>query len=572
MSSNRTLGFLVIVALSLASVGLGQINTRSNKTLNARRRQRAEDDLTLDGSAKQEIAPKEVRAPEQAAIPSRVRRPQVAARAKLEAIQLDRRSGESLGDAWDRYFAAQADKLDNAKDREALLQQSEAAVRQTVRDLMQAKDYAGTTALINSALRAGQGQTWMYEALSLAMRAANAPEEDIERALMSGVDLSDDLDSVMLIALYMSKAGLEKSALHLYQQVAAAQPSRPEPYVQGLACAKYLHDRDGIMWACKGILSQAWERERRHIEREAVNQARAMILELEKDNQAELAKKFEADLQQAMARDCLVVVSWTGDADLDVSMEEPSGTICSLEKPRSAGGGVLLGDSFAQGASNPGGFQEVYACPQAFSGEYRMLIKRIWGKVTAGKVTVEIYTKYQTKDQKRFRQQIELGEKNAVVVFNLDEGRRKDLLAEEQIANVAKIQNAVGRQVLAQQIGQFQDSSASARYLASLAQSQGVDPRFLLAGLGRRGAVGFTIRPTILPEGLRMTSQAVISADRRYVRVTPTPMINSIGQVTTFNVAGGATNNVTNNAGGGGGGNFGGVGGGGMGGLGGFGS
>ena len=98
---------------------------------------------------------------------------------------------------------------------------------------------------------------------------------------------------------------------------------------------------------------------------------------------------------------------------------------------------------------------------------------------------------------------------------------------------------------------------------ASLAQSQGVDPRLLLAGLGRRGAVGFTIRPTVLPEGLTMSAQAVISADRRYVRITPTPMINSIGQVSTFNVATGATNNVTNNAGGGGGGNFGGIGGGG---------
>lgn len=201
-----------------------------------------------------------------------------------------------------------------------------------------------------------------------------------------------------------------------------------------------------------------------------------------------------------------------------------------------------------------GGYQEVYVCPEAFNGEYRLMVKKVWGKVTAGKVTVDIYKKinpFSNEKVQGIRSQVELAAKGAVVVFNIDNGRRKEMLPEEQIANIARIQNAVGRQVLAQQLGQLDsNSSSSEAYLMSLFRARGVDPRLLLAGLGRRGQVGFSIVPTIIPEGLEMSAQAVISADRRYVRVTPSPSIRAIGNVSTFNVASGATNNVTNTVGG----------------------
>jgi hypothetical protein len=173
----------------------------------------------------------------------------------------------------------------------------------------------------------------------------------------------------------------------------------------------------------------------------------------------------------------------------------------------------------------------------------------VWGKVTAGKVTVDIYTHYGREDNRHLREQLELGEKKAVFAFNLDDGRRKEMLPEEQIANVARVQNALGRQVLAQQLGQFDGSAAERAYAASLAAARGFDPRLALAGFGGRGAVGFTIRPTVIPEGLSCFTQAVISADRRYVRITPQPSVSSITQVTTFNVATGRNQNVTNQQG-----------------------
>ena len=61
-----------------------------------------------------------------------------------------------------------------------------------------------------------------------------------------------------------------------------------------------------------------------------------------------------------------------------------------------------------------------------------------------------------------------------------------------------------------------------------------------------------------------MTATVVVSADRRYVRITALPLFSQIGDVTTFNFGnGGTTNNNNNNGGGGGGGGVGGQAGGG---------
>ena len=82
---------------------------------------------------------------------------------------------------------------------------------------------------------------------------------------------------------------------------------------------------------------------------------------------------------------------------------------------------------------------------------------------------------------------------------------------------------------------------------------------------GFNGIVGYQPVITSLPKGASMTTSAVISADRRYVRVSPTPFFSGITEVNTFNYVTGSSG-MSNGAGGGG---FGG--GGGSGGLGGFG-
>jgi type II secretory pathway component GspD/PulD (secretin) len=58
-------------------------------------------------------------------------------------------------------------------------------------------------------------------------------------------------------------------------------------------------------------------------------------------------------------------------------------------------------------------------------------------------------------------------------------------------------------------------------------------------------SVGFQPQITVLPEGVQMTVQAVISADRRYVRLTVIPSFTAITDVQTFSFIGAAGGSTT---------------------------
>ena len=103
-------------------------------------------------------------------------------------------------------------------------------------------------------------------------------------------------------------------------------------------------------------------------------------------------------------------------------------------------------------------------------------------------------------------------------------------------------------------------------------QGVGNNNRF---GFPGGSAVGYMPVITTIPSGANLTVAGVISADRRYVRIAPTPFFTDIGQVTTFNFvsgasgAGGGAGGAGGGGAGGGGGGFGGggIGGGGGGGI-----
>src|SRR6185503_20324020 len=118
-----------------------------------------------------------------------------------------------------------------------------------------------------------------------------------------------------------------------------------------------------------GILAQAWTGEHRVIGENAQRVSKATYERLLAAGKKTEAQVFEAAVKQASQRDCVVKVTWTGDADIDLSVEEPSGTVVSLRQPRSTSGGVHLGDiSAADGKASVKGFAEAYVCPSGFPG------------------------------------------------------------------------------------------------------------------------------------------------------------------------------------------------------------
>jgi hypothetical protein len=347
----------------------------------------------------------------------------------------------------------------------------------------------------------------------------------------------------------------------------------PEPYVQGLRLAEKLNDLDEIQWATVGILSQAWPKEQIEVWQKGVRVATATLAKLESEKRTDEAKKYRAALDQAVVRDCVLVVTWTGDGDVDVLVEEPAGTVCSLRNRRTSSGGVLLGDCRSQaGQEHSGARSEVYVCPKGFSGAYKALVRRVWGDVTANRVKVDAYTHFQSGAQVRVSKTIVLEKDQAVLQFELANGRRTESLKDRQIVNSAATHLALQQQVLAQQLA----ASVDPETLRNLANARNgytpggdvnpTDPRFPFL---RNAAVGYEPIIITLPEGAFMMATAVISADRRYVRIAPSPMFSAIGEVNTFNTSTGASRSLGQGGTGGGGfggGGFGGGGGGGFGG------
>ena len=381
------------------------------------------------------------------------------AAANVTPIQVKVAEGESAEEAWDRFFADQ--QVNNAIDLTVL----DSRVRSTVRLYSARANKAqekGDTELslqhfntareaISGAIRAGHVQPWMYQALALVLKATDAPVEDIERALLSAVDFAETPEDILNVAARLEEVGADEAALRLCQSVSRIDPYRREPYVLGLHLARELDQSEALMWACEGVLSQAWPESFSSVVDEARLIARSVHAQLIEEGKTDEARSFDESLKRAASHDVIVRVSWTGDADIDLAVEEPSGTVCSLDNRSSAGGGTLLADAFPGSASDKDGtVSETYLCPQGFSGQYRLLVRRVWGNVTSGRVTVEVLTDFGRPEQKFVQKELPLTEKDALVIFEVKDGKREVEIADAQLASLRDVRRNMRGQVLAQ--------------------------------------------------------------------------------------------------------------------------
>ena len=162
----------------------------------------------------------------------------------------------------------------------------------------------------------------------------------------------------------------------------------------------------------------------------------------------------------------------------------------------------------------------IYCCPKAFSGNYQVLIRRVFGKLTTGSVSVEVITHFNTKMANAFDKKIPLDGSEALVKFDLADGRRKESIQEQQVVNaavaaVAQVNFAsnVARrpEILAQQLAAVNDPAAAAALgaaqqaaaAASAGQSQSDQSVAFPAAWpnGLHGAVGYQPIIITLPEG-----------------------------------------------------------------------
>ena len=404
-------------------------------------------------------------------------------------------------------------------------------VTKLVVKLHEAKRDADVIAVIEAAILAGQSQTWMYEVLAGAMQVTGRPQADIERVLLSGVDFTAvDVPNMLFSAAYLTRYGLRSRALQIYRQASSLAPWRAEPYVLGLKLAREAKDPEALEWAATGILTQAWMKDHEslhHQAEEAVAEAEQLF---QKQGNAERLKQFHDQIASARQRDLVLKLTWNGDADLDLVVEEPLGTVCSRQNKFSRGGGVLVHDGVGP---KPKDAYELYVCPVASTGEYRVTLRYLFGNVVAKQAKLTIIRHQGTPEESTTSQSIQIAGEETVVRLSLKAGRRTELgpvIADQvtEIRRPAKTRQQPGAEIL--QVAHTEEAREQrAEYIKQR------DILFQNLG-GLRAAVQPIVQ--IVPEGVQATATAVVSADRRYVRLNLNPVFSAITDVFTFTFAG----------------------------------
>jgi hypothetical protein len=407
--------------------------------------------------------------------------------------------------------------------------------------------------VIEAALRIGRTQPWMYETLAYSLQLAGRPGEEVERVILSSLDLTPlNIPTLLLTAANLVRFNQDAAALRLYKEASRFEPTAPEPYVLGLRLATKLRDADSVEWGATGIVSQVWTEDYAAIHQKAADAVANLETALRKEGQSDRADRLVQSFSTAKQRDLTIELTWVGSADLDLLVEEPAGSTASFEQRRTIGGGKFVFDGFGPKAER---CRELYVCPLAMSGEYRVRVRRVRGDVVGDRAIVKI-TKYSgSLREKTETVTVHLTDRERIVRVELRHGRLLNPLPVSQ--------PPVGRPRFAEGPGTAQAARERERWFHER-QREGKREVANLKKARNAAAAGSTpvgYNPIIrmLNEGVRMDATAVVSADRRYVRLSLAPQFLAITDVFTFTFASGP--GVAGGVGGGGlGGGLGGVG------------
>ena len=400
-------------------------------------------------------------------------------------------------------------------------------------------------AAIQAALIHGQGQPWMYDALALSMEITGRPQAEIERVLLSRVDFtSADVPSMLYSAAYLTRFGGDRLALRLYRQASRLEPTRPEPYILGLKLAQRLKDYKGIGWAASGILTTAWIDDYEVLHREAENAALEAEQELRQAGRNDEADALKKAIADALKRDLILRLTWAGDGDLDLLVEEPPGTVCSYQNPQTRGGGVLVHDGYGPDQSQ---CYEQYICARGVPGVYRVRIRYSWGNIVGKRAQLEVVRYAGTSQETVRKYVVQVGLQDTVMRLALKHGRRTELDPAPKQRMAGRQQQSRSRRSLLQMLGRMDPGRRRAgRQFVESRQRAAI-----------AGGVGFQPIVTVLSEGTTLNAAPpIVSGDRRYVRLTIAPVFSNITDVFTFSFVN--SGNPTGNPGLGGGGNVGG--------------
>lgn len=411
------------------------------------------------------------------------------------------------------------------------------AVQRHVMYLNDQQQHAHVIALLNAAIMEGQAQPWMYEVLAVTMGIAQSPKEEIERVALSVADFGNaSYESMMYSGAYLTKFDRDAAALRMYRQAARMTPDRPEPYYFSLKLAAKTGDAADAIWAACGVLRNSWGVDRLRQQQQAEDLLAETERHLQKANQVDQLALLKEQAIEARRRDLQIQLKWNGTGDLDLSIQDPAGGVVSFTSRESAGGGYLLNDGYGP---TPENCHEDFVCPKGFTGEYVITVKKASGKIVGDRGVLTIVTHAGSPLEKTETKSVSFAKVNEQVIrITLEEGRREQRRTAFFAAPLGVARDwerAAARVVRPARRGVDREAR---QVVAEMQESR---QRGVVPAGGAVGGIGFSPVVRLIPEGANLAVQAVVSPDRRYVRIALSPTFNQIIDVAVFSFQGSGT-------------------------------
>jgi hypothetical protein len=276
--------------------------------------------------------------------------------------------------------------------------------------------------------RKRNAEPWMYEALAMAVEMVKGRPEDIKTALNYAADLAQKTHNpnhLVSVADKLILKGYLERVGPLLDEAAAKIPHRAEPLIMSINLAQQSKDPRRMASSIDRLLSLGWPGRDDYFRQEARNQAERLAKALRAEDRAKEAETLLNQVSQAEARDVFVRLTWDGEADFDLVVEEPLGAFAQYSTPRTVFGGALIKNGYG---NHP---EEIYTCPRGFNGDYTIRISKIFAsdKNPPTRLSLETITHEGTAREKKDVRSLVPDDPDAKpVVIHLADGRRKTVL------------------------------------------------------------------------------------------------------------------------------------------------
>jgi len=278
--------------------------------------------------------------------------------------------------------------------------------------------------------RSKNAQPWMYAALGLAIEENKGKPEETRLMFKYASDAArstqdpNHLVSVADLLLLQKQYDLAGPLIDLAMDKV---PHRMEPMLMSMRQAEETKDARRMTEAAEKLLALGWPNDDEAIRAGTRGRVEQLAKAIREEGRGGEADAMLAKLPDFEARDLFVRLTWTGDADFDLFVNEPLGATASYQAPRTVFGGSIVKNGYGK---QP---EEIYVCPRGFDGDYSIRIETIYNNPDkpATHATLEVITHEGTAQESKRVHTISLspgGKGPEPVVVTLKGGRRKVVL------------------------------------------------------------------------------------------------------------------------------------------------